>query len=120
MTNGVATTFAYEGNSQPLSLRGSRSDNSLSIEEDNLCGESARILECQRNTARKIAVYFYNLLTKGLAFVEEGIKRYEKRKCKRRKLKRKSKVIQIEPIITKTTTTITIIIRRIIGRIIIS
>ena len=30
-------------------------------------------------TARKIAVYFYNLLTKGLAFVEEGIKKYEKR-----------------------------------------
>jgi len=30
-------------------------------------------------TARKIAVYIYNLLTKGLAFVEEGIKRYEER-----------------------------------------
>ena len=30
-------------------------------------------------TARKIAVYLYNLLTKGLAFVEEGIKRYEER-----------------------------------------
>ncbi len=30
-------------------------------------------------TARKIAVYFFNLLTKGLAFVEEGIKKYEKR-----------------------------------------
>jgi len=30
-------------------------------------------------TARKIAVYFYNLMTKGLAFVEEGIKRYEER-----------------------------------------
>jgi transposase len=30
-------------------------------------------------TARKIAIYFYNLLTKGLQFVEEGIKRYEKR-----------------------------------------
>ena len=30
-------------------------------------------------TARKIAVYFYNLLTKGVAFVEEGIRRYEKR-----------------------------------------
>jgi len=30
-------------------------------------------------TARKIAVYFYNLLTKGIAFVEEGIKKYEKR-----------------------------------------
>jgi transposase len=30
-------------------------------------------------TARKIAVYFYNLLTKGVQFVEEGIKRYEQR-----------------------------------------
>lgn len=30
-------------------------------------------------TARKIAVYFFNLMTKGLAFVEEGIKKYEKR-----------------------------------------
>mgnify|MGYP001806335305 CR=1 FL=1 len=30
-------------------------------------------------TARKIAVYFYNLMTKGIAFVEEGIKRYEAR-----------------------------------------
>jgi transposase len=30
-------------------------------------------------TARKIAVYLYNLLTKGVAFVEEGIKRYEER-----------------------------------------
>lgn len=30
-------------------------------------------------TARKIAVYFYNLLTKGMEFVEEGIKRYEQR-----------------------------------------
>jgi transposase len=30
-------------------------------------------------TARKIAVYFYNLLTKGAKFVEEGIKRYEQR-----------------------------------------
>jgi len=30
-------------------------------------------------TARKIAVYFFNLLTKGFAFVEEGIKKYEKR-----------------------------------------
>ena len=30
-------------------------------------------------TARKIAIYFYNLLTKGLQFVEEGIKRYENR-----------------------------------------
>ncbi len=30
-------------------------------------------------TARKIAVYFFNLMTKGFAFVEEGIKKYEKR-----------------------------------------
>jgi transposase len=30
-------------------------------------------------TARKIAVYFYNLMTKGLQFVEEGIKKYEAR-----------------------------------------
>jgi transposase len=30
-------------------------------------------------TARKIAVYFYNLMTKGLQFVEEGIRRYEQR-----------------------------------------
>jgi len=30
-------------------------------------------------TARKIAVYFYNLLTKGVQFVEEGIRRYEQR-----------------------------------------
>ena len=30
-------------------------------------------------TARKIAVYFFNLMTKGIAFVEEGIKKYEKR-----------------------------------------
>jgi transposase len=30
-------------------------------------------------TARKIAVYFYNLLTKGVQFVEEGIRRYELR-----------------------------------------
>ena len=30
-------------------------------------------------TARKIAVYFYHLMTKGIAFVEEGIKKYEKR-----------------------------------------
>ena len=30
-------------------------------------------------TTRKIAVYFFNLMTKGLAFVEEGIKKYEKR-----------------------------------------
>ncbi len=30
-------------------------------------------------TARKIAVYFYNLLTKGIEFVEEGIKKYEQR-----------------------------------------
>lgn len=30
-------------------------------------------------TARKIAVYFYNLLTKGVEFVEEGIKKYEQR-----------------------------------------
>jgi transposase len=30
-------------------------------------------------TARKIAVFFYNLMTKGIAFVEEGIKRYEQR-----------------------------------------
>ena len=30
-------------------------------------------------TARKIAIYFYNLLTKGVQFVEEGIRRYEQR-----------------------------------------
>ena len=30
-------------------------------------------------TARKIAVFFYNLMTKGIAFVAEGIKRYEER-----------------------------------------
>jgi transposase len=30
-------------------------------------------------TARKIAVYFYNLMTKGIQFVEEGIKKYEAR-----------------------------------------
>ena len=30
-------------------------------------------------TARKIAVYFFHLMTKGFAFVEEGIKKYEKR-----------------------------------------
>ena len=30
-------------------------------------------------TARKIAVYFFNLLTKGIEFVEEGIKKYEQR-----------------------------------------
>lgn len=30
-------------------------------------------------TARKIAIYYYNLMTKGSAFVEEGIKRYEAR-----------------------------------------
>jgi len=30
-------------------------------------------------TARKIAVYFFHLMTKGVAFVEEGIKKYEKR-----------------------------------------
>jgi transposase len=30
-------------------------------------------------TARKIAVYFFNLLTKGVQFVEEGIRRYEQR-----------------------------------------
>ena len=30
-------------------------------------------------TARKIAVYYYNLMTKGLKFVEEGIKKYEQR-----------------------------------------
>jgi hypothetical protein len=30
-------------------------------------------------TARKIAVYFFHLMTKGIAFVEEGIKRYEER-----------------------------------------
>lgn len=30
-------------------------------------------------TARKIAVYYYNLMTKGPAFVEEGIKKYEQR-----------------------------------------
>jgi len=30
-------------------------------------------------TARKIAVYFFYLMTKGIAFVEEGIKKYEKR-----------------------------------------
>ena len=30
-------------------------------------------------TARKIAVYFFHLITKGVAFVEEGIKKYEKR-----------------------------------------
>ena len=30
-------------------------------------------------TARKIAVYFFHLMTKGIAFVEEGIKKYEKR-----------------------------------------
>jgi transposase len=30
-------------------------------------------------TARKIAVYYYNLMTKGLEFVEEGIKKYEQR-----------------------------------------
>ena len=29
-------------------------------------------------TARKIAVYFFHLITKGVAFVEEGIKKYEK------------------------------------------
>jgi transposase len=30
-------------------------------------------------TARKIAIYFYNHLTKGMQFVEEGIRRYEQR-----------------------------------------
>ena len=28
-------------------------------------------------TARKIAVYFFHLMTKGIAFVEEGDKKYE-------------------------------------------
>jgi transposase len=30
-------------------------------------------------TARKIAVYYYNLMTRGFSFVEEGLKRYEER-----------------------------------------
>lgn len=30
-------------------------------------------------TARKIAVYFFHLMTKGIEFVEEGIKKYEQR-----------------------------------------
>lgn len=30
-------------------------------------------------TARKIAVYFYNLMTRGISFVEEGLKRYDER-----------------------------------------
>ena len=30
-------------------------------------------------TARKIAVYYYNLMTKGHEFVEKGLKRYENR-----------------------------------------
>jgi transposase len=30
-------------------------------------------------TARKIAVYYYDLMTKGFAFVEEGLKKYEER-----------------------------------------
>lgn len=30
-------------------------------------------------TARKIAVYYYNLMTKGIDFVEDGIKKYEER-----------------------------------------
>lgn len=43
-------------------------------------------------TARKIAVYFYNLLTKGIQFVEEGIRRYEKRYTEQQEkyLKRKA------------------------------
>ena len=28
-------------------------------------------------TARKLAVMFYNLLTKGLDYVEQGVKKYE-------------------------------------------
>lgn len=30
-------------------------------------------------TARKIAVYYYNVMTKGFEFVDDGLKRYEKR-----------------------------------------
>ncbi len=37
-------------------------------------------------TARKIAVIFYNVMTKGIDFVEEGIKLYEQ-KIKERQLK---------------------------------
>jgi len=30
-------------------------------------------------TARKLAVMFYNLMTKGLDYVEEGVKKYEEK-----------------------------------------
>ena len=37
-------------------------------------------------TARKIAVIFYNVMTKGIEFAEEGIKQYEQ-KIKERQMK---------------------------------
>ena len=46
-------------------------------------------------TARKIAVYFYNLLTKGSAFVEEGIKKYEKRYMEQQEKFLKTKALEL-------------------------
>jgi len=36
-------------------------------------------LVANKATARKIAVYYYNLMTKGFEFVDEGLKKYEER-----------------------------------------
>ena len=37
-------------------------------------------------TARKIAVYYYHLMTKGFDFVDEGLKKYEER-CNTQRIK---------------------------------
>ena len=42
-------------------------------------GKSGSAAVANKATARKIATYYYNLMTKGIDFVEEGIKRYEGR-----------------------------------------
>jgi len=52
-------------------------------------------------TARKIAVYFYNLLTKGVEFVEEGIKRYEQRYLEQQEKYLQKKALQMGYVLVK-------------------
>jgi 5'-3' exonuclease len=52
-------------------------------------------------TARKIAVYFYNLITKGVEFVEEGIKRYEQRYLEQQEKYLQKKALQMGYVLVK-------------------
>ena len=72
-----------QGSGKPIKKR-----NKPMIEDFHLSSFYKRIraragkMVAIKATARKIAVYFYNLLTKGIEFVEEGIKKYEQRYLK--------------------------------------